>query len=384
MEIFSTILKIIFIVFFFGFCVFIHELGHLLAALWQGLHVEKFSIGMGPKIWGFKYRGVEYVVSWLPFGGYVSLPQLDPTDTPKTSDDRELPHVPARARAITAFAGPFFNVLFGFVLATAMWAAGLWMPAKSSAVIVDTVPTFLPHVVEGIEPDDIILSIEGRKAPENSNTRWDDLAYIWGEIFAEKHPHPEKISLRIRQASTGEVKDVEVVPAYNPEWEAGLRRGDRITSVNGRKFETGVDDFRQEYVYNKSSRLQMTVVTGEETREVSYTPAPNPRMENLGYPFFHFSNPAKVGDVVQESIAWNAGMRAGDQLFALNGTNINSIYLLGKNLQKLQGQEVIFTVGRGRETMKLAPMALPAQENLSFSTIVISFKVLAAEVVPGS
>ena len=48
LEFFSIILKVVFIVFFFGFCVGIHEFGHMIVALWQGLHVEKFSIGMGP------------------------------------------------------------------------------------------------------------------------------------------------------------------------------------------------------------------------------------------------------------------------------------------------------------------------------------------------
>ena len=53
MNILSNIGIIIFIVFFFGFCIFIHEFGHLLAAIWQKLHVDKFSIGFGKKLWGF-------------------------------------------------------------------------------------------------------------------------------------------------------------------------------------------------------------------------------------------------------------------------------------------------------------------------------------------
>ena len=142
----SIILKIIFIVFFFGFCVFIHEFGHLLVAAWRGLHIEKFSVGMGPRLWGFKYKGIDFIISALPFGGYVSLPQLDPTDAPKSSAGQPLPHASPSARALTALAGPLFNVLFGFLLATIMWAAGLWRNAPSTSMVISRVPPFLAQL----------------------------------------------------------------------------------------------------------------------------------------------------------------------------------------------------------------------------------------------
>ena len=78
-------------IFFFGFCIFIHEFGHLLAALWCKLHIERFSIGFGKPIWKKVIKGVEYRLSWLPFGGYVALPQMEPSDTPMTSEGEELP-----------------------------------------------------------------------------------------------------------------------------------------------------------------------------------------------------------------------------------------------------------------------------------------------------
>ena len=56
---------ILFVVFFFGFSVFIHEFGHLLAAVWRGLHIEKFSIGFGQRIWGFTKNKVEFIICLL-------------------------------------------------------------------------------------------------------------------------------------------------------------------------------------------------------------------------------------------------------------------------------------------------------------------------------
>ena len=59
-----------------GFTIFIHELGHFLAARQRGLLIKRFSIGFGPKIFGWTRNGVEYRLSAIPFGGYVALPQL--------------------------------------------------------------------------------------------------------------------------------------------------------------------------------------------------------------------------------------------------------------------------------------------------------------------
>ena len=61
----TNIGMILFVAFFFGFSVFIHEFGHLLAAVWRGLHVDKFSIGFGKRIIGFKRKGVDFIVGWM-------------------------------------------------------------------------------------------------------------------------------------------------------------------------------------------------------------------------------------------------------------------------------------------------------------------------------
>ena len=63
-------------IFALGFTIFIHELGHFLAARRRGLIIKRFSVGFGPKIFGWEKDGVEYRLSAIPFGGYVALPQL--------------------------------------------------------------------------------------------------------------------------------------------------------------------------------------------------------------------------------------------------------------------------------------------------------------------
>jgi len=61
------------VVFLIGFAIFIHELGHFLAAKWNGVGVKKFAVGFGPVIWSFEHGGTEYSIRWIPLGGFVAL-----------------------------------------------------------------------------------------------------------------------------------------------------------------------------------------------------------------------------------------------------------------------------------------------------------------------
>ena len=73
----TNLWAVILVVLLFGGSIFVHELGHFLAARRRGVKVERFSIGFGPAIWSRRAKdGVEYRVSWFPLGGYVLLPQL--------------------------------------------------------------------------------------------------------------------------------------------------------------------------------------------------------------------------------------------------------------------------------------------------------------------
>ncbi|MCL1920565.1 MAG: RIP metalloprotease RseP [Kiritimatiellaeota bacterium] len=151
-----------------GLAIFVHEFGHFLAARWLGFKVEVFSLGFGPAIWKRKVNGIEYKVCWIPFGGYVAVPQLDPsgmerlqgeTDAPKEA----LPDMPPWKRIIVSVAGPLGNVVLAVVLAHVIF----WMPGAPSTVVLDT---RVGHVREsseawaaGLRDDDRILSVNGTR-----------------------------------------------------------------------------------------------------------------------------------------------------------------------------------------------------------------------------
>src|SRR5210317_1991058 len=101
----------------FGITIFVHELGHFWVALKCGLVVDTFSIGFGPAIWKKKVNGVVYKIGWIPFGGYVALPQLDPSgmshiqDGEGEQETRELPPVAPWKRILVSVAGAGGNVI---------------------------------------------------------------------------------------------------------------------------------------------------------------------------------------------------------------------------------------------------------------------------------
>ncbi|MCX6994008.1 MAG: site-2 protease family protein [Kiritimatiellaeota bacterium] len=89
--IFHGIYVTVIVLLLFGVSIFAHELGHFITARLFGMVVEVFSLGFGPSIWKKKYRGTLYKIGIFPIGGYVALPQMDPTDAlptvkPKQTD----------------------------------------------------------------------------------------------------------------------------------------------------------------------------------------------------------------------------------------------------------------------------------------------------------
>jgi regulator of sigma E protease len=124
---FRTILAFVVVL---GVLVFIHELGHYLAARWRGVHVERFAVGFGRPIasW-YDSRGTQWRVGWIPLGGYVKMhgqetPEEAPPEVQATWRKGETFHdKPVRDRAIVVAAGPAANfalaaVLFGLLFAT--------------------------------------------------------------------------------------------------------------------------------------------------------------------------------------------------------------------------------------------------------------------------
>src|SRR2546422_5931189 len=76
MQLLKVVFIVLEVVLLFNLLIFVHELGHFLAARWRGLKAERFAIWFGKPLWKKEIGGVEFVLGWIPAGGYVSLPQM--------------------------------------------------------------------------------------------------------------------------------------------------------------------------------------------------------------------------------------------------------------------------------------------------------------------
>ena len=149
----------------FALSIAIHEFGHFIAALKLGYRVERFSIGFGPAIWKKVYKGVEYRISWIPLGGYVSIPDVDPEGTKAiegASASVKKIQMPAWKDFIVALAGPMMNIVLAFVLATLLY----FVPSARFGVL----PAKVGGIISGgaaekggLMEGDEVLSVGGNK-----------------------------------------------------------------------------------------------------------------------------------------------------------------------------------------------------------------------------
>lgn len=163
MEILITIGYIAICVLFFSLAIAIHEFGHFIVALKLGLRVERFSIGFGPAIWKKTWKGVEYRISWIPLGGYVSIPDVDPEGTKaiEGGTETEKKTISPWKEIAVAVAGPGMNIVLAVVLAFLLAAIPSVRFGELPATITEAKPGG-PAEKAGIRSGDTVLSVDGR------------------------------------------------------------------------------------------------------------------------------------------------------------------------------------------------------------------------------
>ncbi|MEI6567756.1 MAG: site-2 protease family protein, partial [Verrucomicrobiota bacterium] len=165
-----SILKILFIalevLMLFNLLIFVHELGHFLAARWRGLKVERFAIWFGKPIWKKTINGVEYVMGSIPAGGYVSLPQMASMETIEGKTEtavEELPPVSVLDKIIVAFAGPLFSFLLALAFAVVVMVVGRPVGEAEATTTIGYVEKDGPADKAGLKVGDRILEVDGHK-----------------------------------------------------------------------------------------------------------------------------------------------------------------------------------------------------------------------------
>jgi regulator of sigma E protease len=160
LEILNPVLNILKVALGLGFVIFIHELGHFLIAKWNGVKVEKFSIGFGPTLYGFRRGETEYVLAAFPLGGFVKMlgEGLEDSET-KSTDPRAYPNKSVSARMAIISAGVVMNVLLAYLCFVYYYQN----EREDQPAILGAVAAGSPLYEAGLRPGDTVVSIDGRR-----------------------------------------------------------------------------------------------------------------------------------------------------------------------------------------------------------------------------
>ena len=279
---FMTVLATVIVL---GVLIFVHELGHFWAAKAVDIEVQRFSIGLGPRVFGFTRGETEYVISAVPLGGYVKMGGMDdemmerieggeePGATREPSS-RDFDAKPIWARTLVISAGVIMNMLFAFGVYTFL-AASYGERHYDSTRIGQVVASTLPAGTEALG-----------EVPRGSRfVRIDGVAMEhWGDVqqaLFSGEPGPVSIdlveptqSIEIRIPVTEEERralytsvdvwlesGVGITDPGSPADRAGLEAGDRVTAVNGVS-TAGWYDFVDQVQARPGERVELAIDRG--------------------------------------------------------------------------------------------------------------------------
>ena len=290
MHVVKTVLIVLEVLLLFNLLIFVHELGHFLAARWRGLKIERFAIWFGKPIWRTRIGDVEYCLGSIPAGGYVSLPQMAPMDIieGKGEEKKEpLPPISAMDKIIVAFAGPLFSFLLAIAFAVVVWAVGKPMDVDKTTTV-GWVDVDGPAWKAGLRPGDKILEVDNKPVsqfapPAQDSITWRIIAsegtnipikYLRDGAEHMAYPVPFKRPTKwyerkaLRQILITAAHDAIIydVATNSPAAAAGLARGDKVVAVNGEPIHTFVAVLHaEEQMTNAGAKpITITVQRGEE------------------------------------------------------------------------------------------------------------------------
>jgi len=278
--------------------IFVHELGHFLAARWRGMKVDRFAIWFGKPIWKQKINGVEYALGWIPAGGYVALPQMATMEVIEGKGDSEgepLPPVSALDKIIVAFAGPLFSFLLAVAFAFVVWGVGKPEQASGNSTVIGWADPDGPAWKAGLRPGDRITEIDGQRVsqfgPSTDSVMWRiitsegekiQVRYARDgkedtvEIAPYKAPNKwyERKSLRKILIGPSQPAIVGEVATNSPAALAGLRPNDEVVAVNGEKIfsPAAVMHLEESLATGPIEPVKLTVRRGDEQFERTLLP----------------------------------------------------------------------------------------------------------------
>lgn len=268
-----------------GIVIFVHELGHFLAAKARGVRVLRFSLGFGPALFSFRRGETEYRISVFPLGGYVQMAGDTPEEDGHMPDRRDefLSH-PWPGRVLIAVAGPLANLITAFAVMVSACLVGISSPDAPSVL--------------------------GPVAPGGA------------------------------------------------AWRAGLRQGDRVVGLQGHPVRT----FQQLIALLPDQKSQETLAldiehAGRRTR----IEVPAARRDEVLKGLQPVPDPPVVGGVQTGMPAYQAGVKEGDRILAVNGKPVNVWTDLPDALHGQVDHNVVLTILRNGQTFAITVKPIDAE-----------------------
>ncbi len=155
----NTVVQILLSILALSILIAWHEFGHYLFARLCGMRVLQYSIGFGPKLFGFTRKEIEYRVGVIPVGGYVYIFGMTPLEEGAEQDPKAFINRPLWARIVVIAAGPVMNYLLAFVLFVGVF--WLWSPSNVPSFLISQVEPNSAAATVGLRSGDTILRIDG-------------------------------------------------------------------------------------------------------------------------------------------------------------------------------------------------------------------------------
>lgn len=280
----------------FSIIIFVHELGHFLAAKWAGIRVDRFAVGFGYRLFGWRrgegftfgkrpnyttdeqrerdFGETDYCLNALPFGGYVKMLGQDDVilneetgEYRMTDDPRAFTNKPVGKRMVVASAGVVFNALFAILAYACVYMVG----KPEIAPRLGPMEGSSPAAAAGLRPNDLILTANGEKVSSFRDIATavilSDNGSVVFQVERDGRELPDALILQTVRGAESPLVEAGISPATTTELASDvrledvpeLRAGDRITEVAGKPVSSAT-----EFLYAFSAYVTATGASGAE------------------------------------------------------------------------------------------------------------------------
>jgi regulator of sigma E protease len=321
-----TILAFVFVL---GVLVFVHELGHFLAAKRVGIRVLKFQLGFNPTVVSFKRGDTEYSIGALPLGGYVKMAGESPEE-PRTGRSDEFLSKSKWQRFQVLIMGPMMNIALALVLTAVVLYQGAEVPTyEDQPPVVGVVMPDSPAAKAGLRPGDRIVSVSG-----NDVATWEKLFIAIASRANRDVPlriirDGQEITIRTTPIvppgqSRFEIADIGVLPDVHPHLptvnpgepadKAGIKPGDVVLAVDGQPM-TFRSQLRDAIVKKPGQAINLSILRGGQRLEIQATPEKRGDNGWLGVGLADDTKSIKPGALEAIGMSFKKNLEFGTMIF---------------------------------------------------------------------